>query len=122
MTVISGLLCFLGGGSDNEGVVAWAFQEDVPPGYVCEPYEGIYILKNGDQLKVFRPDGSVLWQGTIDLELLPGRFGPGDPKFGQYCQRGCTLRSQWAHMFYGPDATTPICSDYLRAELTKKPD
>jgi hypothetical protein len=34
-------------------------------------YEGLFVFKDGDHLKIFDPDGGVYWEGLINLKPLP---------------------------------------------------
>ena len=106
----------------TEGVW-WTLEEEPFKGY-----EGLHTLENGDELIVFNADGSVLWQGIIDLEYETGYIPyPTNPQYGQQaalgfwvhgCQRGFAI-DDWAYMFFGPLLREPRYTERLRAELRK---
>lgn len=106
----------------TEGVL-WSLCEEPPRGY-----DGLHILENGDQLTVFNEDGSVLWQGVIDLEYETGyRPFPQNPEYGQQaalgywvhgCQRGFAI-DDWAYMFMGPYCHNPRYPTPLKGQLVK---
>jgi O-acetyl-ADP-ribose deacetylase (regulator of RNase III) len=92
----------------TEGVL-WSLEE-VP----FKGYEGLQVLKDGDELTVHRADGSIRWQGTVDLEYETGweRY-PLNPEYGQQCVFGMWVHGNqrgmdpedWAALFFGiPDA------------------
>jgi hypothetical protein len=39
-----------------------------PPPKERWSYEGLFPLKTGDRLKVFNPDKTVYWEGTVELD------------------------------------------------------
>jgi O-acetyl-ADP-ribose deacetylase (regulator of RNase III) len=91
----------------TEGVF-WSL-EQVP----FKGHAGLHVLEDGDELTVYRADGSIRWQGTVDLEYETGyRPYPGNPQYGQQCvfgmwvhgnQRGMDPK-KWAALFFGlPD-------------------
>ncbi|VVC06104.1 Uncharacterised protein [uncultured archaeon] len=53
----------------------WAIQDishihqdsSIPGGFRWD-YEGLHIIKSGDFLKIFNPDGTIYWKGTIELQ------------------------------------------------------
>ncbi len=47
----------------TEGVL-WSVQDEHYP----QSYQGLNVLKKGDQLKIEDPDGQVVFDGIIDLE------------------------------------------------------
>jgi hypothetical protein len=90
-----------------EGTV-WAFQDErhVAVDENGEPkwsYSGLHVLENGDHLIVFDIDGSIRWQGVVDLDMQVGR----DPKHGMQTIRGTSVLGvqrgiapeTWARMF-----------------------
>lgn len=94
----------------TEGVL-WSVLE-VP----SKGYESLHVLQDGDELTVYRSDGSIRWSGIVELEYETGyRSYPKNPEHGQQCvfgywvhgnQRGMDLKV-WAAMFFGlPDNLT----------------
>ena len=67
-------VCFLFSETGTEGGW-WAIQQD---GFVDDDgdwrYEGMELLKEGDDFTVFDDDGSVLWHGIIHRDLETGRI------------------------------------------------
>lgn len=67
-------VCFLYSETGTEGGW-WAIQQD---GFVDGDgdwrYEGMELLKEGDDFTVFDDDGSVLWHGIIHRDLETGRI------------------------------------------------
>lgn len=121
-TVIKGILSGFWE-TGTEGVL-WSLEEEPFKGY-----EGLHILENGDHLTVYKPDGSVLWQGIIDYEYESGyEKYPLNPQYGQQavfgmwvhgCQKGFAIED-WAHMFFGPLVIEKRYQESLKAELRKK--
>ena len=75
-TVIRGPL-FLWTETGTEGGY-WALQDErlIEPATKDWPhehwsYDGLYVLKDGDHLKILAPDGSVYWEGLISLKQHP---------------------------------------------------
>lgn len=54
-------------------------------------YEGLIVLMTGDRLKAFNEDGSVFWEGTVELDAR-GKV--------QYIQTQVS-QEQWGKMFIG---------------------
>src|SRR5690606_30932119 len=73
----------------TEGV-AWAITMDGVPGY-----DGLYPLKNGDELVIYAGGGEVAWEGTVDLEYeRRWRAYPTNPELGQQ-----EVLGMWVHGF-----------------------
>lgn len=73
----------------TEGVL-WAFIRDGVPGY-----EGLYILKPGDRLRIYGAHGVPTWEGTVDLEFQRRhRPYPTNPEMGQQ-----EIHGMWVHGF-----------------------
>jgi len=94
----------------------WAIQDErfIQPPTADWPherwsYDGLHYLRDGDHLKIFSPDGSVYWEGEINLKPHPvfteEAFG-----FWIHADQNGIDRKVWA---------TPFFKEY-RAELTKK--
>jgi hypothetical protein len=58
----------------------WAIQDErfiTPPvegsdwPYPHWSYDGLKYLEDGDSLKIFNPDGTIYWEGTISLKQHP---------------------------------------------------
>lgn len=65
-------VCFLFSETGTEGGW-WAVHEDgynYPDGKWM--YEGLRLLENGDEFKVYDKDGSTLWSGVIDQDSKTG--------------------------------------------------
>ena len=70
----------------------WAVYEDGKEGY-----DGLHILKKGDNLIIFQPEnpGIVIWEGNIDLEYERNYHPyPMNPQYGQQAIYGV-----WVHGF-----------------------
>jgi hypothetical protein len=87
----------------------WAFQDEK---YIIPPtndypfgkwsYEGLYVLKTGDKLTIISPvDGSVLWEGIIDLQEHPLFTEYTDAGFWLHADQKGIAREEWAKWFYG---------------------
>ena len=104
----------------TEGV-HWALEED--PFWSHQP---LHVLKNGDHLTVYNDDGSVLWDGIIDLEYKTGyqRY-PRNPEHGQQAVfnhwvhgNQCGFRLEdWAAMFFAGQLSESKFPKPLRATL-----
>jgi hypothetical protein len=101
----------------TEGVV-WILQEDGKTGY-----SGLVVIKPGDYLKVFRADGSVIFEGGITLDITTGlQASPYNPEYKQQAALGYWIHwiqqgwspDDWARLFM-PEEGKP----HLRAELTR---
>jgi hypothetical protein len=99
MMAIKGTL-FLYSETGTEGGY-WAIQDEnfiKPPSddwpHEQWSYDGLFCLEDGDRLKIFNPDGTIRWEGEIELkhrkgEKLAGQVGvsPHDwavPFFKEY--------------------------------------
>ncbi len=100
----------------SEGVL-WTFEKDGFAGWAS-----LHVLGNGDQLTVFNEDGSVRWQGVIDLEYETGCQPPPrcqQAVFGMWVfgnQRGFAIED-WAEMFIGSDLVSTKSKQKLTGEL-----
>ena len=63
----------LGLSVDTAGDPSYFFQENVGSNSRSDDYAGLHALFRGDQLRVFRGDGSVIWMGVL-LSGLDGRL------------------------------------------------
>jgi len=113
----------------------WSVHEDGKEGY-----EGLHILRDGDELTVFNDDESVLWQGVIDFEYRTGwRHYPLNPRLGQQCALGLWVHGnqegweidKWAKLFIDEKRATLLkttvksskkryCEDPPEYSLTKQ--
>lgn len=96
----------------TEGVI-WSFYEDGKNGY-----DGLNSLKNGDALKVYSSDDSILWEGIVNLEYKRRyRQYPLNPQYGQQ-----EIFGYWVHGFQEnlePEVWGKMFLDTLKAELIK---
>jgi hypothetical protein len=96
----------------TEGVI-WAVYEDGKQGY-----DGLNSLKDGDRLKIFASDDSILWEGIVQLEYKRRyRPYPLNPQYGQQ-----EVLGYWVHGFQenlDPEVWGKMFFDALKAELTK---
>jgi nicotinate-nucleotide adenylyltransferase len=91
-------------GSEGE---SWVLQEPHPK----FAFDGFHLLRSGDHLTVYNEDGSIIWQGVINLEYKTGWHEyPRNPPHGQQAvfgrwvhgnQRGFKNIEDWAEMFLG---------------------
>ncbi len=101
----------------TEGLV-WILQE-----YGKTGLDGMVFLKPGDNLKVFREDGSIIFEGEIILDITTGlQASPYNPEYKQQAALGFWIHwiqqgwspDDWARLFI-PEEGKP----HLRAELTR---
>jgi len=98
------------GEQGSEGL-SWVLQEPNPQ----SAWDGFHMLQNGDHLTIYKEDGSIAWQGVINLEHKTGwqRYPRNpDPRIGQQSafgmwvhgnQRGFKNIEDWAEMFMVSD-------------------
>ena len=72
-------------------------------------YDGLIVLKDGDYLKIFAPDGSVYWEGPISLKPYPV-FTEDANSFWIHADQNGLDRTFWA---------LPFFKEY-RGELTRQ--
>ena len=77
----------------TEGVY-WAFEKEGTHGY-----EGLHLLRDGDRLKVFNRDGSVRWEGDIQLKSYPP-FSESAGGLWIHSDQVGVERQFWAEMFF----------------------
>ncbi len=86
----------------------WALQDErfiAPPNekypYEQWSYEGLHILKDGDELIIFSPEKpeEVVWQGQISLRLLPLFTEQASGLWIHADQEGID-RNTWASYFF----------------------
>lgn len=105
----------------------WMICEDGKSGY-----DSLVMIKNGDHLKIYNHDGTVAFDGIIEMDLKAGWTEyPLNPGHGQpsalghwihWTQKGWNP-DDWAALFFDVDIKTGIATEKekpLRAELTKK--
>ncbi|WP_207539664.1 hypothetical protein [Sabulicella rubraurantiaca] len=85
-----------------EGIV-WAVHEDGKAGY-----SGLNPLRDGDHLQILEADGTLIWEGTIDLDREVNRRPyPFNPGVSGHAVRGCWVKGLqrgvdlglWFHWF-----------------------
>lgn len=113
-TSLSGtLLAFFETGTEG---VLWSLQDDVNVGY-----DGLHVLEPGDHLKVFAKDGSIAWEGNIELEYeREYKPYPKNPKYGQQVE---PIYGMYVHGFQvgvEPAIWSQMFHDQLKAEWRKK--
>jgi hypothetical protein len=73
MSIIKGVL-HLYSETGTEGGY-WAIQDErhieIVDDYERWDYKGLHCLKNGDRLKIFSPEGTIYWEGEINLKPYP---------------------------------------------------
>ena len=104
MVVLRGNLTFWSETGTEGG--HWALEDDRPH---SNPYEGLHVLEDGDLLRVFKEDGSIRWEGAIQLKTHPAFTEHVFNCWIQSDQIGVE-RQIWAEMFFKE----------LKAELQKK--
>jgi antitoxin ChpS len=72
----------------------WAFMKEG-----TRSYEGMHLFGDGDHLKVFNADGSVRWEGVIQLQSYPPFQESADNRWIHSDQVGVE-RQFWAEMFF----------------------
>lgn len=99
----------------TEGII-WTLIKDNLKGY-----EALETIQEGDQLKVFNPDGSVAFDGIIKADFEIGYMEyPLNPGYGQPCALGMWIH--WTQSGFQPDDWAKLFfhDPPLRAELTHK--
>jgi hypothetical protein len=77
----------------------WAYHPANPSGEHAG-YEGLLVLRNGDELTIYEPDGeAVEWAGVIDLIQHPLFTEDANGMWIHADQRG-VARSRWAEWFF----------------------
>ena len=101
----------------TEGMI-WNMTKD---GEYSQPYEDMCNLDEGDHLKVFSPDGKVLFDDIIqpDYEIGYTEY-PLNPGYGQPSALGYWIH--WTQAGWQPDDWVRLFfhDPPLRAELTRK--
>ena len=102
----------------TEGAI-WVLEEDGKTGY-----EALVLIEEGDRLKIFAEDGSVLFVGVIKPDYKIGWTEyPKNPGYGQPSALGYWIH--WTQTGWKPDDWAKLFirdnSNYLRAELYKNP-
>jgi hypothetical protein len=98
-----------------EGII-WMMEKDGLSGY-----EALEMIEEGDHLKVFADDDSILFDGIIDPDHEIGWAEyPLNPGYGQPCALGYWIH--WTQRGWQPDdwAKLFIRKSPLRAEVIKK--
>ncbi len=103
VAVLRGVLFFWSETGTEGGY--WALQDDCYP----KSYDGLHVLEDGDYLKVFNEDGSIRWEGVIQLKSYPA-FTEHVFNCWIHADQIGTQRQAWADMFFKE----------LKAELQKK--
>jgi hypothetical protein len=104
LIVIRGTL-FLWSETGTEGGY-WALQDErfiSPPTedwpHESWSYDGLMVLKDGDHLKIFAPDGSIYWEGYIQLKHYPV-FTEDANNFWIHADQSGIDRQFWATPFF----------------------
>lgn len=98
-----------------EGMIWVLIQDDM------KGYEALLDLQEGDQLKVFNPDGSTVFDGVIREDHESGYMEyPLNPGDGQPAALGYWIH--WTQSGWKPDDWAELFfrSPSLRAQLTRK--
>lgn len=87
----------------TEGIL-WSVYDESRPGY-----DGLFVLEDGDLLEVIDNDGTVVWEGEIELDWDIGyKPYPSNPKYGQQAAMGAWVHGiqkgfkpdDWALLFF----------------------
>lgn len=107
------LLPYLEYGSHS---LTWAVHDNSLPSY-----HGLFVLQNGDFLRILDERMNPVWEGAIELDYDQGwQPFPDDPMFG--CQWIGNQRVNWVQKNVSPETWMGWFQGRYRAVLTRNPD